>query len=48
MYLCNPKFKILVKENMKTPKFADNEKIKLNFDFSSNNMRINLIPLVGK
>lgn len=44
LYLCNPKQKLLKKENEKKPTFTSNEKITVNIDFSNNNMRVNFIP----
>ena len=42
--LCNPKVRVLDKA-VKKPTFDDpNEQIKLNMKFSSNNIRVNLIP----
>jgi hypothetical protein len=34
-FLCNPKMKILMKENMKTPKFEKDEKCTINLEFSN-------------
>jgi cullin 1 len=42
--LCNPKVKLLMKEDLKTPKFSPDEKIKVNDKFESNNVRVNLVP----
>lgn len=44
VYLCNPKQKILDKENMKKPQFAENEKISVAQNFSNPNMKVNFIP----
>lgn len=44
LYLCNPKQKILEKENMKKPQFAPNEKVKVFNGFTNNNIRVNFIP----
>ena len=42
--LCNPRIHILDKE-VKVPKFDDpNEKFKVNLEFSSQNVRVNLLP----
>ena len=47
--LANPKMgKLLIKENIKTPNFSDNEKIKLNKNFSSVNLKTSLMPSMAK
>ena len=47
--LCNPnKIKVLIKQNLKVPKFDDNENIKLNLNIKSNNIRIHLVPPQAK
>lgn len=45
IFLCNPKQKILQKENDKKPTFTSNEKITVNLSFSNNNVRVNFIPI---
>ncbi len=45
-FLCNPKMKILAKENMKTPQFQPGEKATVNLDFTNANQRCNFIPIV--
>jgi hypothetical protein len=44
MKLCNPKSKMLLKEDQKKPKFAPEEKIRVNDKFESNNLRVNMVP----
>ena len=44
MYLCNPRQKILDKENMKKPEFAPTEKLKPTASFSNPNIKVNFIP----
>ena len=44
VYLCNPKQKILDKENMKKPQFVSTEKVSVNEGFSNNNLRVNFVP----
>jgi hypothetical protein len=44
VFLCNPKQKILDKENMKKPTFAPTEKISVNAGFSNANLRVNFVP----
>eukprot|EP00831_Metopus_contortus_P043468 TRINITY_DN3489_c0_g1_i1.p1 TRINITY_DN3489_c0_g1~~TRINITY_DN3489_c0_g1_i1.p1 ORF type:complete len:540 (+),score=118.12 TRINITY_DN3489_c0_g1_i1:99-1718(+) len=45
--LTNPKFgKLLIKENLKTPKFGRTEKIIINFGFSSVSLRMTMIPTI--
>ena len=45
--LCNPKVRVLDKA-VKKPTFDDpNEQIKLNMKFTSNNIRVNLIPVAS-
>ena len=44
--LCNPKNKILLKENAKVPKFNPDEKISVNVNFDNNNIRLNVIPII--
>ena len=47
--LMNPKLgKLLIKENLKTPKFTSEEKISLNLNFSYSNFKLQLIPIVHK
>ena len=43
--LCSPKLKLLLKEDQKKPQFAQNEKIKVNERFESNNLRVNFVPV---
>ena len=44
IHLCNPKLRVLDKQ-IKKPTLDDpNEKIKINLKFTSNNIRVNLIP----
>ena len=42
--LCAPKTQVLLKHNLKVPKFTPDEKIKLNEKFQNNNIRLQLIP----
>lgn len=45
--LMNPKMgKILIKDNLRTPKFTPNEKLSLNDKFAFSNLRLMLIPQV--
>ena len=45
MRLCNPKTRVVAKGNPKVPKLDDpNEVLKLNMNFESANIRLNLIP----
>lgn len=45
--LTNPKMgKLLIKENLKTPKFTPEEKITINKQFASASLRMSLIPVV--
>jgi cullin 3 len=44
LYLCNPKQKILDKENMKKPQFAPTEKVNVNTAFTNNNIRVQFVP----
>lgn len=44
LYLCNPKMKILDKENMKKPQFAPNEKISVCEKFQNPNTRVMYVP----
>jgi hypothetical protein len=41
---CNPKLKVLTKDNMKSPLFEQNEKIRLNLEFKHNNTKLTFIP----
>jgi len=43
-YLCNPKQKILNKENMKNPIFAPTEKVVVNCQFSNPNIKVIYVP----
>ncbi len=40
MMLCNPKFKVLMKEQAKKPVFGEDEKITVNPAFASNSNRL--------
>ena len=42
--LCNPKSKMLLKEEQKKPVFRGDEKIRVNEKFESNNLRISFVP----
>jgi len=44
--LCNPKQKVLQKQNAKVPKFDPNEFISVNPNFENNNIRINMVPVL--
>ena len=44
--LCNPKMKVLLKENAKVPKFGPGEKITVNLSFENNNIRLNVVPVL--
>lgn len=44
MFLCNPKMKILNKENMKKPVFAPTEKLSVFTTFSNNNLKCSFVP----
>ncbi|CAI2384531.1 unnamed protein product [Moneuplotes crassus] len=44
--LCNPKKKLLIKENEKAPLFPDSELIKLNLEFSHPLLKVNYIPKI--
>jgi cullin 3 len=43
--LCNPKIKVLLKANMKSPKFEPTEKAKINLAFANQNVKVNMIPV---
>jgi aspartate-semialdehyde dehydrogenase len=45
MKLCNPKTKIIQKENPK-PVFTPTEKFRLNLKFESSNIRFNMMPII--
>lgn len=44
-YLCNPRQKILEKENAKTPEFQPNEKTKIVATFANPNVKVNYVPM---
>ena len=44
MYLCNPKQKILSKENEKDAKFKPDEKIQVFMGFANPNLKVNYVP----
>jgi hypothetical protein len=44
VFLCNPKQRLLNKENMKKPQFVPTEKISVNLEFSNNNIRVTFVP----
>lgn len=46
IYLCNPKQKILDKENKKEPKFQPNEKVSVFLNFQNPNLKVNFIPAI--
>jgi len=43
-YMCNPKQKIVLKENAKTPEFTPAEKCKIFAEFQNPNVKVNFIP----
>jgi hypothetical protein len=43
-YMCNPKQKIVQKENAKTPEFTPQEKCKIFAEFNNPNVKVNFIP----
>jgi hypothetical protein len=43
-YLCNPRQKIIDKENSKTPEFQPNEKSRIVATFANPNVRLNYVP----
>jgi hypothetical protein len=47
LYLCNPKTRVIEKENMKKPEFAPDEKMKIAATFQNPNMRVVLSPPSG-
>jgi cullin 3 len=46
VYLCNPKQKILDKENMKKPEFVPEEKLKVTGNFVNANVKVTFTPAV--
>ena len=44
MKLCNPKSRMLLKEDQKKPIFRPDERITVNEKFESNNIRVNMVP----
>ena len=48
MKLCHPNFKVLLKQNMRVPKFQPEETISINLKFANNNIRLNLVPTVSQ
>ena len=44
MKLCNPKIKLLLKQNPK-PVFTPDEQFRCNMKFENNNIRFNLVPV---
>ena len=46
MKFCHPKYRVLLKENMKKPEFKDDEKIKVNADFKNDIIKIKLVPQI--
>jgi hypothetical protein len=45
MYLCNPKQKILSKENEKDAKFKPEEKIQVFLNFQNSNVKVTFVPV---
>ena len=45
MKLCDPKIRVLIKENLKKPVFLENEKIKINNNFKPQMIKMNIIPV---
>lgn len=43
-YMCNPKIKILDKENAKTPEFQPNEKTKIVATYNQPNVKVTYVP----
>jgi len=43
--LCNPRTRVLQKENAKKSTFEPNEQIRVNLKFENNNIRLNLVPV---
>ena len=43
-YMCNPKMRIIEKENAKTPEFTPQEKCKIFAAFNNPNVRVSFIP----
>ena len=43
--LCDPKLKVLLKQELNKPTFGETEKIKINPKFTSNAIRNSLVPL---
>ena len=46
-YLCNPRVRVIQKENLSKPDFAPDEKMKIAATFQSPNMRVVLSPPSG-
>jgi hypothetical protein len=46
--VCKPNIKLLLKENMKQPKFTPDEILKVNMDFNNPNVKLKLIPVASK
>lgn len=46
LFLCNPKQKLLDKENSKKPQFTPTEKVSVNATFQNPNIRVNFVPAV--
>ena len=46
MKLCNPKSRVLSKEDAGKPVFRDDERIRVNEKFENNNIRIKLTPQI--
>lgn len=44
MKLCNPKTGIIKKEDIKKPIFRADEKLRINHDFTSANIKVKYIP----
>jgi cullin 3 len=48
IFVCKPNIKLLLKGNMKQPKFTPTETLKVNMDFNNPNVKLNLIPVPSK
>lgn len=48
IFMCNPKVKLLLKGNPKTPEFKPTETLKANPDFANPSIKVNLIPVPSK
>ncbi len=44
LWLCNPRMRLILKDNMKKPQFGVDENLKINLEFQNANLKCNFLP----